>query len=68
MADEAWKDRHQPSQRVLAIRRAAGRFANEYGPLPAANAGDENARHDVALRLFKICAEEGLKIITNPDI
>ena len=55
----------QPTQRVLAIRRAALKFANDYGPLPAANAGDELAQHELATRLFKACAEQGLKIIVN---
>ena len=67
MADEDWRMRYQPNRRVLAIRRAAVRFANDYGPLSAANDGDEDARHQLATRLFKICAEEGLKIILNPD-
>lgn len=56
-----------PTQRVLAIRRAAVRFANDYGPLPAANAGDERAAHQVAHRLFKIMAEEGLAIVEKTD-
>lgn len=56
----------RPTQRVLAIRRAAVRFANDYGPLNAANNGDERARHEMALKLFKIMAEEGLEIITKP--
>ena len=51
-----------PTIRVSAIRRAAVRFANDYGPLNAANNGDEEAIHAVATRLFKICAEEGLHI------
>ena len=54
------------TRRALAIRNAAVRFANDYGPLPAANAGDEDARHEVALRLFKICLEEGLEISLRP--
>lgn len=54
---------HKPTQRVLAIRRAAVRFANDYGPLALANQGDETAQHEVAGRLFRIMSEEGLSII-----
>lgn len=57
----------KPNERVLRMRRAAVAFANDYGPLPAANAGDEDAAHKVADRLYRACAREGLKIIINPD-
>ena len=50
-------------QRVEAIRSAAVSFANDYGPLPAANAGDEQARHDVARRLWKALRAQGLSIV-----
>ena len=57
----------EPEERVLKIRRAAVAFANDYGPLAAANQGDEEALHYVARRLFEACKREGLKIIINPD-
>jgi len=54
--------------RVKRIRRAAVRFANDYGPLPAANGGDEDAIHQVATRLYGIMRAEGLDIVTTkPD-
>lgn len=55
-------DKHEPTKRVLAIRRAAVAFANDYGPLPAANRGDENAQHTIAGRLVKALRAEGLAI------
>lgn len=60
-------EKHPPTKRILAIRKAAIRFANDYGPLPAANAGDEAAQHEVASRLHRACARAGLKIILDPD-
>lgn len=57
----------EPSDRVLKIRRAAVAFANDYGPLAAANKGDEEAQHYVARKLFNACKAQGLKIIVNPD-
>ena len=57
----------EPTRRVLAIRRAAVRFANDYGPLSAANDGDETAQHQMAHRMFGIVADEGLTIVeTQP--
>ena len=50
-------------QRVEAIRSAAVDFANDYGPLPAANQGDEAARHEVAHRLWKCLRRHGLSIV-----
>ena len=58
---------HPPSKRVLAMRAAAVAFANDYGPLPAANNGDEAAQHEVARRLHRACANAGLKIILDPE-
>ncbi|PIE10022.1 MAG: hypothetical protein CSA72_10435 [Rhodobacterales bacterium] len=52
-----------PTARVLAIRRAALRFANNYGPLHAANGGNETAQHEVAHRLFHALQSEGLQIV-----
>lgn len=60
-------NKHEATERVLAIRRAAVRFANDYGPLPAANNGDVAAQHEVGSRMFRALAREGLKIIVNPD-
>ncbi|KEP71746.1 hypothetical protein DL1_00030 [Thioclava dalianensis] len=57
-----------PEQRVEAIRSAAVAFANDYGPLPAANAGDEAARHEVAHRLWKALRAQGLSIVTADKI
>lgn len=51
-----------PTDSVLAIRRAALAFANNYGPLPAANGGDETAQHEVAHRLFRALQREGLQL------
>ncbi len=53
-----------PRERVNRIRRAAVRFANDYGPLPDANNGNVDALHEVATRLYKILREEGLDIIS----
>ncbi len=50
-------------QRAEAIRTAAVSFANDYGPLPAANGGNEQARHDVAHRLWKALRAQGLSIV-----
>ncbi len=50
-------------QRVEAIRSAAVSFANDYGPLPAANSGDEAARHEVAHHLWKALRAHGLSIV-----
>ncbi|AUR06891.1 hypothetical protein [Phaeobacter inhibens] len=58
---------HIPTRRVLAIRRDAVRFANDYGPLPAANDGDEEAQHEVARKLHRILENEGLRIVLKPD-
>ena len=55
--------KHEPTRRLLAMRRAAVRFANDYGPLPSANAGDEKAQHEVAKRLHDFCEAEGLRIV-----
>jgi hypothetical protein len=46
-----------------AIVRAAVGFANDYGPLPAANAGDEAAQAVMAKRLVDILARQGLTIL-----
>jgi hypothetical protein len=59
--------KHEPTRRLLAMRRAAVRFANDYGPLPAANAGDERAQHEIAKRLHDFCEAEGLRIILKPQ-
>jgi hypothetical protein len=59
--------KHEPTRRLLAMRRAAVRFANNYGPLPAANAGDERAQHEIAKRLHDICEAEGLTIVLKPQ-
>ena len=67
MADYEWKDRHMPTERVKAIRRAAVAFANDYGPLPAANGGDEGAAHEVATKLFNKLKREGLHIEYRPE-
>jgi len=50
-------------KRVAAIRRAAVAFANDYGPLPAANNGDQEAQQEVAKRLFDRLIAEGLHIV-----
>ena len=52
----------QPSPRVMAIRRAAVAFANDYGPLPVANQGDDEAQHRVGAQLMKALRAEGLTI------
>lgn len=52
-----------PNARVLAIRRAAVSFANDYGPLSAANNGIETAQHEVASRMFRALQREGLHIV-----
>ena len=62
MADQAWKDRYMPSDQILRTRTAAVDFANDYGPLPAANAGDEDARHALAERLIACLKRQGLVI------
>lgn len=54
-------------QRVEAIRQAAVAFANDYGPLPAANQGSEVAMHEVAARMVKACRRHGLKIIADQE-
>lgn len=51
------------AKRVEGIRRAAVAFANDYGPLPAANAGDEEAQHEMARRLHKALRDQGLSIV-----
>lgn len=56
-----------PTERVKAIRAAARAFANDYGPLSQANQGDEAAQHEVGRRMFRACADAGLKIIIDPD-
>jgi len=62
--DEEWiMKRMTNEQRVEAIRTAAVSFANDYGPLTAANSGDEQARHDVAHRLSKALRAQGLSIV-----
>lgn len=59
--------KHAPqTARVAAIRRAAVSFANDYGPLPAANEGSNEAKHAVATRLFKALLAEGLQIVHDP--
>lgn len=62
MADTEWKDRHQPSDLVLSARKAAVDFANDYGPLPAANQGDEQAAHTIAQNLVNALRRHGLRI------
>ena len=62
MADQAWKDRHLPSDRMRGIRKAAVAFANDYGPLPAANAGDEDAQQAIAERLIECLERQGLVV------
>jgi hypothetical protein len=63
--DKSWHDDPEPSERVLSMRRAAVSFANDYGPLPAANSGDAAAAHEVAARLVSILRREGLKIVRD---
>lgn len=46
-----------------AVARAAVGFANDYGPLPAANAGDANAQAVMAKRLLDTLARQGLTIL-----
>lgn len=55
-------EKHAPTKRVLAIRRAAVAFANDYGPLAKANAGDEEAQHIVAGQLISALRAQGLII------
>lgn len=54
------------SPTVAEIKRkaeiAAVRFANDYGPLPAANAGEDEARKIVLSRLEDALAMHGLRI------
>ena len=52
-------------ERVEAIRSAAVSFANDYGPLHAANKGDEEARHEVARKLFSALRREGLTVVAR---
>lgn len=52
-------------ERVEAIRAAAVAFANDYGPLPAANCGDEAAAHQVATNLVNALRRHGLNIVAN---
>lgn len=52
----------EASEFVKAIRRAAVAFANDYGPLPAANRGDEAAQHEVASRLMSALRRECLTV------
>lgn len=53
-------------ERVEAIRQAAVAFANDYGPLPAANEGSDAAMHEVAARMVRACRRNGLKIVADP--
>src|SRR5690606_27747407 len=53
-------------ERVQKMRRAAVAFANDYGPLPAANQGDEKAMHAVATRMFDALRKEGLHVVMRP--
>ena len=62
MADKKWQDRHQPSDLVIATRKAAVAFANDYGPLPAANRGDADAAHTIAQNLVDQLRRQGLRI------
>lgn len=66
MADNDWLNRHRPSEKMKGIRRAAVSFANDYGPLPAANRGDEDATHAVAMRLVEALKRQGLTIVRDP--
>jgi hypothetical protein len=57
-----------PSQRretLEKIEAAAIAFANDYGPLPAANRGDAKARSELALRLMGFLEKNGLRIETS---
>jgi hypothetical protein len=56
-----------PMKRVLALRKAAVSFANDYGPLPAANSGDEEAQHKVASQLVTILRRNGLEVYLKPE-
>ena len=47
----------------LRIKCAAVGFANDYGPLPAANLGDDTAQEQIADRLISMLRQSGLKII-----
>ncbi len=51
---------------MKGIRRAAVAFANDYGPLPAANAGDEDAAQKIADRLISALQRQGLTIEHDP--
>lgn len=55
------------ADRVMAIRKAAVAFANDYGPLAAANSGDEEAQHAVALKLFNALKGVGVHMIHTPN-
>jgi len=67
-ANNARARTQMPSEKQLSIQRAAVRFANDYGPLAAANAGDPTARHVMAERLVDILKEQGLGICIRPFI
>lgn len=44
------------------FRRAAVAFANDYGPLVAANTGNEEAMDKVAMRLVQYLRRENLDV------
>lgn len=46
----------------LRIKCAAVAFANDYGPLPAANRGDNAAQEELANRLISKLQQLGLEI------
>lgn len=66
LGPEERDDRPEPSMFDknfdAAIARAAVGFANDYGPLPAANDGDEKAQSVMAKRLLDILDRESLVI------
>lgn len=55
--------KNEPTERVLAIRRAALKFVSNHGPTIAALGGCEESQHHVAAKLFKALKDEGLAIV-----
>lgn len=51
------------NKRKEGIKNAAVAFANDYGPLNAANSGDEEARQEMAQRLHRALRDQGLSIV-----
>lgn len=59
---------YHPEKKKAAMRRAALRFANDCGPLPAANSGDGSAQDELANRLHDFCEAEGLRIVLKQEL